>query len=530
LPRLVIESSSCGPGLGAPLTRWARLGGALAVGLVGCGEAGPDCVLPASTTADDSAEGEGAEDGWISAGPVSPCADPAPTAAYADRAAEWGLVGTVDPDTLHLDGGGAAVADFDGDGAVDLVLANRDRDPLLLRWTGAGFAAEPLAGGANGTSTAAMPLDGDGDGDLDLVVTATAELLWYQNEGGTLVLDPGRVSGLPPDALPGLAPADPDGDGDVDLLVAVYQATSTLRGDRLLVNDGEGRYTAAELFAGGEGGATFQPLWLDADGDGDSDAYFVNDRGPTSGGNALFHNEGGAFVDRSVGCGCAPTVGGMGGDVGDVNGDGAVDLFLANSDACALLLNMGEGTFFDAAVARGAAQSVTPGDPDMVWGAALFDRDNDGDLDLFAAHGDLYDPADPASTLIDVPDALLDQGQDGTFHDVAPALGLDALDSSRAVVPWDWNEDGLLDLLVTGIHTDPHLWVSEACTANAWVELDLVGRRSNRYGLGAKVELTAGGRTLTAWSRASAGVFAGRDPRIHLGLGDATRIEHLRVT
>jgi hypothetical protein len=349
-----------------------------------------------------------------------------------------------------------------------------------------------------------------------------------RNDGGTFTNASSGLGDLPEDGVMGTSAADVDRDGDIDLYVPYWAPHGDVREDVLLLGDGNGTFTPGEL-PDARGAKTYQALFFDADGDGDPDLYATNDTGPETGGNVLFRNEGGSLADGAD-CDCAPETSGMSADAGDIDGDGTVDLYLGNSDAANLYLNDGTGSFVDAAVALGADECDEYADPDMVWGAVLLDHDNDADTDIFAAHGDLWAPEDLASSRSDEEDSLLSQSPDGTFEDVAPDLGLDSADSGRSVVAADHNQDGVLDLLVTNIVSDPHLWMSDGCTAAGWLEVELVGTASERHGVGARVEVEAEGKVQVGWATHASSAFAGKEPIVHFGLGEALSVDRLKVT
>lgn len=466
---------------------------------------------------------------WLALGAENPCPSPVDL-AFHDAAPEWGLSGLDNPGGDHLNGGGAAVADFDQDGDLDVVIAYQGFPLYLYRRDGAGFVQESFTMRLLRDTGGAFPIDIEGDGDLDVIIGgATAGFTFMRNDGTNLEEEPMFIPDeVPRDGMYGAAAADADADGDVDVYVPLYAMAVPARGDVVLVNDG-GQLSVGAALPASEGAKTYQAQWFDADGDGDLDAYATNDQGPQSGGNALFVNDGsGGFTTQpNV---CAPVTSGMSADSADVNGDGLADLYLGNSDYGNLYYADGAGSFYDVAAAYGALNAVGEGDPDMVWGVALYDAENDGDIDIFAAHGDLYSERDPYSELYDAADSLLLQGPDGSFTEAAPGLGINTVESSRAVVPADFNGDGVLDLLVTGVVTEPHLWVSQGCTAGAWLDVRLVGTTDNRHGIGAKVEVEVGGRTITSWATSSASLFAGRAPWVHVGLGGAERVDRLTVT
>lgn len=466
---------------------------------------------------------------WLELRAEQPCDAPVEL-GYRDRAAEWGLAGLDNPDGDHLNGGGAAVVDFDADGDLDVLVAYQGFPLYLYRWDGAGFVPESFTMQLLRDVGGVFPIDIEGDGDLDVVVAgATAGYTFMRNDGTNLAEEPFFIpEEVPRDGMYGAAMADADADGNVDVYLPLYGMGAPARSDVLLMNEG-GLLTFENALPYSEGAKTYQATWFDADADGDLDAYATNDQGAQSGGNALLLNDGGGTLTPTPSV-CAPETSGMSVDSADVNGDGFADLYLGNSDFGNLYYADGNGSFYDVAEAYGALNAVAEADPDMVWGVGLFDAENDGDIDIFAAHGDLYSPRDPSSALYEAADSLLLQRAEGDFSEAAPALGLDTVESSRAVVPTDFNGDGVLDLLVTGVVTEPHLWVSEGCTAGSWIEVRLVGTTDNRHGLGAKVEVDAAGRTFTSWVSSGASLFSGREPWVHLGLGAAATVDRLTIT
>lgn len=490
------------------------------------------CAMDAwdsGATTTDSAAPATESPPWLALGAEQPCDTPADL-GYRDMAPEWGLSGLDNPGADHLNGGGAAVADFDQDDDLDVLLAYAGFPLTLYRWEGAAFVPETFTMRLLRDTGGAFPVDIEGDGDLDVIVGgATAGYTFMRNNGTNLTEEPLFIpEEVPRDGMYGAAAADADADGDVDVYLPLYTMSVPGRSDVVLTNEG-GLLTVGEALPYSEGAKTYQAVWFDADGDGDLDAYATNDQGAQSGGNALFTNDGSGSMTATESV-CAPATSGMSVDAADVNGDGFADLYLGNSDYGNLYYADGNGSFYDVAAAYGALNAVAEADPDMVWGVALFDAENDGDIDIFAAHGDLYSPRDPYSAQAPAADSLLLQASDGSFAEVAPALGLDTTESSRAVVPADFNGDGVLDLLVTGVITEPHLWVSEGCTAGSWIEVRLIGATDNRHGIGAKVEVEAGGRTFTSWVTASASLFSGREPWVHVGLGDTATVDRVTIT
>ncbi len=280
--------------------------------------------------------------------------------------------------------------------------------------------------------------DYDNDGDLDLAVSlGTGEVRLYRNDKGVLV-SVGAEAGMPQAGsheLRGLSWGDYDGDGDIDLLGG---STPTDKLTKVLRND-NGRFTdvAAEIGLTIPKRSARQTNWIDYDNDGDLDVYSAD----RAGDNMLFKNDGGTFTRVFAGAGPTdrrPTVGAC---WLDTDNDGDLDLFLANQAgaADALWRNDGSG-FTDVAVEAGVAGPARTKAEGGV-GCAVGDYDNDGRLDIFVpnyGHNQLYR-----------------NNGNGTFTDVAKAVGL-AVENHAVGSDWgDYDNDGDLDLSVISYVGDP---------------------------------------------------------------------------
>jgi len=462
----------------------------------------------APTGADDTSDsGDAHADYEVTLGEPTPCVDPLPAVAYDEVAGEMGLSPRAGGE------GAAAVADFDGDGALDIALSYGDggAEPLQIYYrSGAGFEARGVAAEeACGLGLA----DLDGDGDLDLAVGGEAP--WIARNDGDGFAVALAVEAGDEQLHREFVPSDFDGDGDVDLAVVMTSEDAPL--NYLLVNEGglsfEPRDVFPEAHAGREG---FDGLVFDWDGDHRPDLYVVNDRGATLGPNALYRNTGGGFEDVSEACACDLTLSGMGGSLGDYDGDGALDLYIAATDRNVLLRGLEDGTFADVTATAGA--SPIEGAGDMAWGTAMADFDNDGALDIAVAQGDFY--SGESSDEGELPFNLLRQ-TGGVFSDEAAAFGLAGEGWWRAVVPADHNGDGVLDLLVTELSEGPRLYLSRGCTAEGWLAVEAP--------LDSEVRVTAGGRAWTRWVRTDLGFAGARAPEVWFGLGEAQIVDRLEV-
>ncbi|MCK6521574.1 CRTAC1 family protein [Myxococcota bacterium] len=456
----------------------------------------------------------------VTLGPIQACEAPLPSPVYEEVGERWGLQAAAVSDADHLDGGGLAVVDLDGDGDLDLAYGYAG-EPLnvALRQTLDTFEVRVLP--VNTAAMTAADLNGDGLPDLLIGGGAPAALMSL-GDGGF-----GQPQALPfigrDVALTrSFGALDLEGDGDLDLYVpATAPATAEHAQDYLLINDGAGGLVEDRdrLDPTLAQGRAFSGLVLDVEGDGDPDVFVDNDMGAQHGGDVLWRNDGaGGLSDARADCACGVVHSGMGGDVGDVNNDGAPDLYLGATSANRLLVQSG-GAYVDVTAASGA--DPLDSDQDMSWGVIFLDHDNDGLQDLLVAEGDLW-AASHGGTLQDAPIHLLAQTEGLQFEDRGPALGLDRMGSWRAVNAADHNDDGVLDLIITEITDRPLVFLSTGCTEAGWIAVDAP--------FGSRVEVSAGGLIAVDWAHPQSGIGAAGPTRVHLGLGEAQAADELRVT
>jgi hypothetical protein len=261
--------------------------------------------------------------------------------------------------------------------------------------------------------------------------------------------------------------------------------------------------------------------FADYDGDGRPDIFVANDTEP----NFLFHNDGnGRFTEVGVRGGVAfnddgRALSSMGVDFRDVDNDGRPDLFITAlvNETYPLYRNLGKGLFADLTYRSrvGAATAKFTG-----WGAGIYDLNNDGRKDLFAANGDLNDNAEALSgNPSRQTNLVLTQHADGTF-DAAP-IGQPARYRGAAFA--DFDNDGRVDVVVSRLGEKPLVLRNTSSLDNHWLGVKLIGKRSNRDGIGAVVHVkTAAGEQ---WNQATTavGYASSSDVRVHFGLGAATR-------
>jgi hypothetical protein len=263
---------------------------------------------------------------------------------------------------------------------------------------------------------------------------------------------------------------------------------------------------------------------LDYDLDGDEDLYVSNDGTA----NLLLANDGtGRFTEVALRCGVAfnqfgAAEGSMGAAVGDCNGDGLPDMFVTRFGNASLYLNSRSGFFDDRVQAAGI---LAVSSPYTGWGGNFGDFDNDGDLDLVIVNGSAHFLEQG------MPPLLFENRGNGTFADVGiragPMFGRTL--NARGCAVLDLDNDGRLDLLVTTLGGPAALWRNTNSTPRHWLTLKLEGTQSNRDALGALVRVQAGTLDLRAEVRCATCYVTQQDGRLHFGLADHASAERVEV-
>jgi enediyne biosynthesis protein E4 len=475
--------------------------------------------------------------------------------------------------------GGVGFIDCDNDGKLDIITVNGssvDRyraggDPMITLYhqdADLKFADITKTAGLTrkGWGMGVAVADYDNDGLPDIYVTGFGGNALYRNTGNCKFIDVTEKAGVKMGGFStGAAWGDYDRDGFVDLFVPRYveidinklpefgsnDKTCRFRGipvqcgpwgmpgesDFLFHNKGDGTFEDVSKKAGVDDPSHYygmQGIWADYDNDGWPDLYVADDAGP----NYLYRNKhDGTFEDIGLLSGAALSAdgqeeGSMGVDFGDFDHDGKLDLFVTTfTDQPSLLFrNQGTQGFVDIGWSSRIAK---PSYPLVGWGTAFFDMDNDGWLDIFIANGHVYPQMDLVKGGVPYrqPFLLFRNNRDRTFEDVTATSGLAELplSSRRGAAFGDINNDGKLDVLVLNVGEPPTLLLNRTETSSHAVLFKLVGGKSNKSAIGARLTITAGDLVQFNEVRAGGSYLSQNDPRLHFGLGPQTKIQTVEI-
>ena len=485
---------------------------------------------------------------------------------------------------LETTGCGVAFYDYDNDGWLDIFLVNG--------WRLEGFPAgqEPTShlfkNNRDGTFTDVTEkaglihhgwgqgvciVDYDNDGFDDLFVTYFGKNVLYHNNGnGTFadVTDKAGVGGNGKRWNTGCAFVDYDRDGKLDLFVANYidldLATAPvpesgpclykgimvacgppgLKGGKniLFHNNGDGTFTDVSEASGilsANGTYGLGVLTADFDNDGWPDIYVANDSAPS----ALYQNKkNGKFEDIAIEAGCALSPdgkpqAGMGVSAIDYDLDGNLDIVKTNfaGDTPSLYHSVGGANFEDTTFAAGLGAHTQY----LGWGCGFFDFDNDGWADILICNGHVYPEVEQLKTEAGYAQhkLLYRNMRNGRFEEVTDqgGPGITAAVAARGCAFGDFDNDGDIDVVVNVVNGLPQLLRCDSSSGNNWIKVKLIGTKSNRSAIGARLICTA---TFPGESkphrqidevRSGGGYFSQSDLRIHFGLGKAAKVDLLEI-
>ncbi|HTW56864.1 MAG TPA: CRTAC1 family protein [Terriglobales bacterium] len=504
---------------------------------------------------------------------------------FTDIAAQAGL--TVphisSPDKRYIIesvSGGIGLIDCDNDGRLDIIVVNGstvDRyrqhggDPLITLYhqdADLKFTDITKQAGLNriGWGMGVAVADYDNDGLPDIYVTGYGGNVLYHNLGNCKFEDVTEKAGVAVGGLSlGAAWGDYDRDGHVDLFVSRYvhvdmdklpelgsnEKFCRFRGvlvqcgpwglpgesDFLFHNRGDGTFEDVSKKAGVDDPKHYYGMgavWGDYDNDGWPDLYVANDAGP----NYLYRNKhDGTFEEDGLMLGAdlsgdGQELGSMGVDWGDYDHKGRLDLivteFVDQSDT--LYHNNGDDGFADVSWHAGIGQ---PSHPYVGWGTGFFDMDNSGWLDIFVANGHVYPQVDTIAGAAHYrqPMLLFRSKHDGTFEEIGKDVGFGEipLQSRRGAAFGDINNDGCVDIVTLNVGEPPSLLLNHCQNGNHRVLFRLLGTKSNRLAIGARVTVKAGGITQFSEVKGGSSYISQNDLRQHFGLGKNATMDEVTV-
>jgi hypothetical protein len=399
--------------------------------------------------------------------------------------------------------GGAAAADYDNDGWVDIFATRLNARPLLYRNLGNGtFQDVAVLSGFTSTLPANGAAWGDieNDGDKDLYITSSGgtRFYLYVNNGNGTFTEQAVARGA---AISGVTRygqstsfGDYDGDGYLDIHTNDWAIDTSLSTSRLLRNLGAanpGHFQDVTAAAGlnvfrpsqTQGGGTdtnayrYTSTFTDLDRDGHPDLTIAADFLTSQ----IFWNNGnGTFTDGTAAAGVGTDEDGMGSAIGDFDGDGLMDWFVSalvdvpggfpDHSGNRLYRNNGDRTFTDQTDLAGVRDSG------WSWGTTFLDHDNDGDPDLFVTNGWDTMSSDQSH---------LYRNDNGVFTDISTAAGVTDTGMGRGLLSLDYDNDGDLDVFLVNHGAKPILYRNDGGNDNDWLRIKVQGNESNRDGIGA---------------------------------------------
>jgi hypothetical protein len=457
-------------------------------------------------------------------------------------------------------GGGTAIIDFNNDGLLDIYITNSDGPNALYRNNGnlifediaQKAGVEDILGDGNGVCFA--DFDNDGDADFFLSNYGTSKL--FSNNGDETFTDVTSLAGVndfdKKFRSMGCTWGDYDKDGDLDLIVVrhvteiktrfgiSYMGTESLRPLSLYTNNGNGTFSDDTIFLGDPyekignvKGASFQPIFIDYDNDGDSDIYVVNDFGTFLQPNVLWKNIGSGddgkwvFEDISESSGSNVGLNGMGVAVGDFDSNGFFDFYITNIGKNVLLKNV-NGKFLDVSQQAGVErEKLSPYELSVTWGTMFFDFDNDGFLDIYLVAGHL----DVIYSSVKQPNALFRNNGDGTFSDISDISGTDDPSIGRGGVFGDFNNDGCLDIFLVNMGTNdgtpgkPKLFENNCESTNNWIIIKTIGNKSNQDGIGTRITVTTSNGEQIREVTSGSGQMSQNMLPVHFGLANSENVD-----
>jgi enediyne biosynthesis protein E4 len=444
--------------------------------------------------------------------------------------------------------GGVAAGDYDKDGWVDLYAVAGDGGSNLLFRNLANGTFQEVANSAGvdvqGVIGAGPTFaDYDGDGYLDLFIGGVfplEEVLLFQNNGDGTFSDATSASML--DAVTkrftfSAAFGDYDMDGDLDLFMTHWASGSTSpeeSSEHLWANNGDGTFTDVSVESGitqtyvGKVDFSFTPNWSDINNDGYLDMLIAGDFGTSQ---VFINQTDGTFLNTTSDV--IDDENGMGATIGDYDNDLDLDWFVSsiydpNGVAEAnwgvsgnrLYRNNGSGVFENVTVPAGVEHGF------WGWGSCFADLDNDTYLDLVHVNG--FSTGSAVEYFEDPTRVFMSNGN-GTFTERAQQLGLDDTGQGRGIVCFDYDKDGDIDIFIANNDQPPRLFRNDGGNTNNFINIKLNGLPPNTEGVGAKIIITASGKSQIRELRAGSNFVSQNPVYAHFGLGSSEVVEDIDI-
>lgn len=410
---------------------------------------------------------------------------------------------------------GAAIADFNRDGYDDIFAFSQQAPCRLYRNNGNGTFTDVAAAvgvAFNGTPNVAGWVDINNDGLLDLFIGNREgfNVLYLGVEDGTFIEHTFLSGLLNGSNVKAVLFADVNLDGNIDIYLARLNMENIL-----YLNMGNSQFLN---FTNNSGATDHQismgAVFFDYDNDGDPDLYLTHDANQP---NILYQNDGtGHFTNVAAAAGADVAGYGMGVDVGDINNDGWLDIYITNLYDNFLLVNNGDGTFSEIATAAGV------NDGGMGWGCTFLDVDNDGWQDIYAANDSYFSPR---------PNLLYHNKQDLTFEIISENSPLESMQPGYGTATLDFNNDGKMDIYLANYvgEIGNQLFRNDSKTENNWVKIKAEGTVSNRSAIGARVTIKSAGQLWTDEIVGTSGYATQNSLTLHFGLGQINNIDQLTI-
>ncbi|WP_111708804.1 CRTAC1 family protein [Lutibacter citreus] len=392
---------------------------------------------------------------------------------------------------------GVTIGDYNNDGYPDIFLSNYGVNSLFKNNGNGTFSdvtKKSNLGVGKACSVGAVWLDFNNDGLLDLYV------------GNYLSFDPEYNYYYAPDGFPG--PLAYDSQPDVLFLNNGDETFSDVTKEMGIV-DIDGR-------AMGVGAADYND-------DGFVDIYVANDHTV----NYLWqNNQGKGFINKGTMSGTGFSQAGeatvsMSVDFADYDGDELLDMFISDDNYCSLYKNLGNGIFSDKSYVAGI--SVASGQF-VGWSSSFLDYDNDADVDIFKANGEL-------KHLYGQEDQIFENVDLGKFNDVSVNLGAYFKEENvgRGACLGDYDNDGDIDIFIVNLNSASTFLRNNKGNNNNWITLNLIGETSNRDGIGSRVKISSGGKIQTSQKKSTSGYLSQNDSRLHFGISQNEIVDFIEI-